>query len=326
MNILKCIIYWLSIIADAYTIYNGVDNVAATISKEPPFLLNIIIYILLIVSIFFVFIYTVAWIINRKCKRCGTRNIPCSWYYFFRAKIKNKTNTALNAMHSLYHSMYEQEEKIRNNRDRYNDLETIKIDVIKPFLQSAKRELQNALGIKVNISIKLLTVVENQYILETYAYLMDRPSENRDMQNNYILLAGDKDLLVDLKLCHKVSKNYSKKHGNGKYAINSIFNFLMIHKNNTDWMSNDIDIDEKNEEFFSSSDNRNCYKSLGIFVIKAPKIDSSDVADVGPLKGFLTFDSVDPNIFVEKECREIMGFIAHCLYEIINETYHVSSK
>lgn len=322
MKVLKFIFYLISICVDTYAFIVGINDISRKISNPPSPLLISAVWIVFIATLLFTIIYTGHWLMKQKCQYCGTHNIPCSLYSFYRAKLKNQTKTALHAMHFVYHSMYEQKQKIRNNRLTYKDLDSIKQDIIRPFLENVRMALQSALGFDVNISIKLLRKHGDKELLETYTYLIKSSysEKQRDIQS-YILLINTSEGYVSLNSCYNASIDYDKKHGNKEYATNSIFNYLMLKKEATDWLSNDINIDERNKKFYSSSKFRKHYRSLAVFVIKAPRVSSSDSNENSHLKGVLTFDSEKPNLFVEKESREIMGFIAHCLYEIINETY-----
>lgn len=323
MRILKFIFYCISVCVDLYAFIVGIDEISSKISQTPSLLLISSVWAIFIVTLSFVIIYTVHWIVKHRFKVCGTHSIPCSLYSYYRARLKNKTKTALHAMHFIYHSMYEQKQKIRNNRTNYNNIESIKESIIKPFLENARMALQSSLGFDVNISIKLFKICDGKEILETYVYLIkSSDSENQRMiYNNYILLIDTSESYANLGSCCRAAIDYDQKNGNEKYAINSIFNYLMIKKEATDWLSNDLDLDEKYENFYSSSKYRKLYRSLAVFVIKAPKSVLLNSDESNSIKGLLTFDSEKSNLFVEKECREIMGFIAHCLYEIINETY-----
>ncbi len=317
MKILRFAIYLISVCVDVYAFFVGINEISYKISHNPSPLLIGSIWIIFIGTFVFVIMHTIHWAVKRKCQNSGTHNIPCSLYSYYRAKLKNQTKTALHAMHFVYHSMYEQKEKIRNNRMVYKDLDSIKGNIINPFLEDARMALQTSLGIDVNISIKLLKKCNDKNILETYFYLIKslKSEDKREVQNSYILLLDASENLVNYNSCCSASIDYNRRFGNEEYATNSIFNYLMIKENATDWLSNDLEIDEKEAQFYSSSKYRKCYRSLAVFVIKAPQNTNA--------KGLLTFDSEKPNLFVEKECREIMGFIAHCLFEIINETYYV---
>ncbi len=88
------------------------------------------------------------------------------------------------------------------------------------------------------------------------------------------------------------------------------------------WMSNDLDVEEQADNFHSSSEYRHLYKSLAVFLIKRPTLGEHDVQVINEVEGLLTFDACKSNVFVEKECRQIMGFVAHCVFEIFKEISH----
>ena len=57
------------------------------------------------------------------------------------------------------------------------------------------------------------------------------------------------------------------------------------------------------------------YKSMAVFKIAPPE------RNILP-EGLLIFDTEDKGRFAEKECSQLMGYIAHLLYELFLE-YHI---
>lgn len=319
---LKKAFYVISVCVDIYAFIVGINDISHKISKEPSPLLMLVIWIVFVLTLLFSVAYTIYLIVKLKCQNCGTHKIPCSIYAYYRAKIRNKTKTAIYAMHMIYHCMYEEKQKI-HNADIDNDIDSIKSNVNR-FLENAGWALRIILGIEINISVKLASQHSGNDILETYTYVIGKMNANkRHKFNKYILDVNLNKRYVDLHSCCLASRQYALEKGNSEYATNSVFNYLLL-KGGGYWLSNDLDLDEKNEMFYSSSDYRKCYCSLGIFAIKAPKLSE----DVGLLhsKGFLTFDSEKPNLFVENECQQLMGFIAHCLFEILIEYNYAACK
>lgn len=104
-----------------------------------------------------------------------------------------------------------------------------------------------------------------------------------------------------------------------KYEVNSIFTYL-INQRKRYWMSNDLQIDQMNGNFFTSSDNYpEYYKSLAVFSIAPPD------KDVLP-EGLLIFDTKKTGKFSETECAQLFGYIAHLLYELLTEYNKYESK
>ena len=104
-----------------------------------------------------------------------------------------------------------------------------------------------------------------------------------------------------------------------KYEVNSIFTYL-ITKRKRYWMSNDLTVDEKANDFFTSSDNYpELYQSMAAFSITPP--DSSVIPE-----GLIIFDTKKKGRFSEEECVNLFGYIAHLFYELIIEYNCYESK
>lgn len=309
-------IYILSIFADLYTIYSGLESTIKNWIAEPPLWIIILAYLLFIISILYVVYYSLHLYLMRKCILSGTHEIPCSLFSYMWAKYINKTRTSLHVMHKIYHESYFTKQKIRDNRDRYNNIEAIK-PLVKHFLDTAILAVQRTLHIDTKISVKKITQIQQDYVLQTYIYVTGNLNghEMRSTERKYIITELNDNMPRTLSTWYDVSKHYATRNGNAQYVSNSIFNY-MIGMGVPCWMSNDLKIDEQNKIFHTSSDYRSLYKSLAAFLIMKPKDDENEVSEV---EGILTFESDKTNVFVEKECQQIMGFVAHCLYEIFKE-------
>ena len=112
----------------------------------------------------------------------------------------------------------------------------------------------------------------------------------------------------------EIAKKYHKDHGvNRKYEVNSIFTYLITHKERF-WMSNDLRRDADNGIFYTSSDNYpDFYKSLAVFSIAPP-----EKIEVLP-EGLIIFDTKKTGRFSETECVNLLGYIAHLFYELLKE-------
>lgn len=85
-------------------------------------------------------------------------------------------------------------------------------------------------------------------------------------------------------------------------------------------MTNDLSVDQQRNTFYTSSENfPRDYKSLAIFKIIPPE------KDVLP-EGFIIFDSEKCGLFSEEICAQIMGLVAHFLYEIFFEINEYEKK
>ncbi len=236
-------IFGVSLVADIVTIIPGISKIANIFFENPsPFILGI--FKLIAVFCFIITIcYILFWVVKRKCIKHGTHGIPCSIYSLYHARFKNHTHGMLYAMHMIYHEMYKARHEIINDRKRYYNQETIK-PVIDKYLDTVVKTLQTTLRIKVRLSVKKMTREENTIILKTYTYVVDKMDSELEHRkfNDYIVLVNENELYDDITSWCKASRKYAKKHGNGRYASNSIFNY-MIGNGIDYWMSNDLDVE-----------------------------------------------------------------------------------
>lgn len=301
--------------ADGYTLYTGVDSISKKIMAAPPFWLIALIWVILIFTILYALTYTLLMLMRNRCTKCGTHNIPCSIMAYFHAKCQNRTQTSIKMMQGLYKKMVQSRQTIKKDKQRYPNINSRR-EIIEDFLVASRETLKKSLFVNVRISLKTFCKKDENYILQTYTYVIENLDDNkRTKKNDYILSLRGTDTYQDLKTWHNASKSYSEKHGRTPFASNSIFNYL-VATGNLYWLSNDLDKDEKDGIFHTSSEYRNLYNSLGVFLIKSPIKEESAKSDI---KGVLTFDSSKTNIFVERECQLLMGFITYCVYELLED-------
>lgn len=312
---MKRIIYVISIVADVYTLYTGVDAVSKKIIETPPFWVIALIWMILIFTVSYALMYTLLMLMRNRCIKCGTHNIPCSIMAYFHAKCQNRTQTSIKMMQGLYKKMVQSRQIIKKDKQRYSNINSRK-EIIEDFLVASRETLKKSLFVNVRISLKTFCQKGNNNILQTYTYVIENLDDNkRTKKIDYILSLRGTDTYQDLRTWHNASKSYSEEHGRTPFASNSIFNYL-VATGKLYWLSNDLDEDEKNGIFHTSSEYRNLYNSLGVFLIKSPV--EVEIPKSG-IKGVLTFDSSRTNIFVERECQLLMGFITYCVYELLED-------
>ena len=218
-------------------------------------------------------------------------------------------------MQGLYKKMVQSRQIIKKDKQRYSNINSRR-GIIEDFLVASRETLKKSLFVNVRISLKTFCQKDDNNILQTYTYVIENLDDNkRTKKIDYILSLRGTDTYQDLKTWHNASKSYSEEHGRTPFASNSIFNYL-VATGNLYWLSNDLDKDEKDGIFHTSSEYRNLYNSLGVFLIKSPIEVESAQSDI---KGVLTFDSSKTNIFVERECQLLMGFITYCVYELLED-------
>lgn len=313
-NCIKTFFFIVSFLADSYTFYTGVDTISNKIINKPPFWLILLIWVIIAATFLYILVYVLSWFLRDRCIKYGTHAIPCSLMAFFRVKCQNRTQTSLKMVQGLYKKMVQAKHMIKSDKQKYSNINSRK-DIIDDFLAASRDTLKKSLFVNVRISLKTFYQKEDKNILQTYTYVIENMDDNnRTKKIDYILSINGTDAYQDLKTWHNASKSYSEKHGRTPFASNSIFNYL-IATGNLCWLSNDLSKDEKDGIFHTSSEYRNLYNSLGVFLIKSP----TTLQTHHNIKGVLTFDSSKTNIFVEKECELLMGFIAYCVYELLED-------
>ena len=313
-NIFKVLLFIISLGADCYTIYLGVDAVGSQIITNPPFWLVVIIWLIFVSTLLYVVCYSVILLLRNRCIKYGTHNIPCSLLAYFHAKCQNRTQTSINIIQGLYKEMVYARQIIKNAKPKYQNVNSRK-DIVDDFLFVSRDALKKALFVNVSISLKTFCQKDDKSILQTYTYVIENLDDNnRTKKIDYILSIQGTEAYPDLKTWCTASKKYSEKYGRTPFASNSIFNYL-VATGKGNWLSNNLCRDEVDGIFHTSSENRELYNSLGVFLVKSPDTNSSKSG----IKGVLTFDSSKTNIFVEKECKLLMQFIAYCVYELLED-------
>lgn len=314
IKIIKALLYLISICADCYTLYLGVDAVGGIFIANPPFWLILLIWVFFIGTFLYALFYTLLLLLRNSCIKYGTHNIPCSLMALYHAKFRNRTQTSMKMMQGLYKEMVHARQMIRNEKEKYQNINSRK-DIIDEFLEVSREALKKTLFVNVRISLKTFCQKEEKSILQTYTYVIENLDDNkRTKKIDYILSLQGTDAYPDLKTWRKASKLYSDEHGRNPFASNNIFNYL-VATGKYYWLSNDLGKDESDGIFHSSSEYRSLYNSLGVFLVKSPETNDS----LSDIKGVLTFDSSKTNIFVERECQLLMGFIAFCVYELLED-------
>lgn len=274
--------------------------------------------ILTALSIILIIVY-----MNIKRKEAGTHNIPCSWVFYWRYKIKNKNNTLLENLHQdIYHNfnnLVEQIQKTKKGNKR-------KHLVVKDFKNSIIILLQNFhdifnknFNLDLSINIYQATQEDDFTIVKRSIFLRSskerRKNKQRDPNYKYVINSCDDKHIENYT--YQARNNKNNKSIFERYNINSIFDYLMTSSKSS-WISNDLKTDEKNNLFFSSSEyykNGN-YKSLAAFAIIPP---SSGEFEQDKVRGILTFDSEKTQVFAEEECNMLMGLMAHLIFEVLKQ-------
>ena len=305
-------------IANLITYITGIDNVLNILNKYLPFfspyLIIVINILLLSLLIFYCPILLTIYVTLSRRKKIGTHNIECSPLNFFVYRLLNKNGKLLKLVHcKLYHHSYKLKNEIRKglilNREQLQER-------IGDLLNLTGPSLKDVFNLTLSINIKLLSYSsDNKSFLTPYVQVQRESikrdvSKERNLNHKYIVLP-DKD--ADQKRAFLDAKHYHEHNEERIYQVNSIFNYL-FNSNTRYWMSNDLSKDEADEIFFTSSENYpRHYKSMAVFKI-VPPFKKEAIPE-----GLLIFDTENTGCFVEEECAQLMGLIAHLLYEIFLE-------
>lgn len=314
--------------ANLLTYITGVHSILEFIDAKGwmcAFMIRLLLVVINPILLFILILYASIWLLLYLTlpyrKDIGTHGIECKFLMLFTYKRGIRARKILRIIHkNLYHQAYEIRDGIRKgNTADYDALQR----PISDFLQTVNFSIKQVFGIDLTINVKRISFDnKNNPILTPYAYYRNTcaksPSHTRSFDYRYALEANPLGVF-SLKDYASRAENYNKSNANRNFKINSVFNYLLNDKK-AYWMSNDLSKDIGSKIFYTSSDNYpQCYKSLAIFKIVPPE------KDVIP-EGLIVFDSERIGIFSEEECAQLMGLIAHLLYEIFLEMNNNEKK
>ncbi len=250
----------------------------------------------------------------------GTHGIPCSVLSLYRFKIANRHNKLLKSIHKdIYHSFYKLKDDMHMRRIQNIDDANKGLEDLLYFIHTA---LLKSFNLDLTISVKRLILdKKNNLCLVPFKHfrsIAERKMTNpRDFNYCYYIDLGEYEKTTRYTA---KARQYCESHGNNReYEINSIFTYLITQRKRY-WMSNDLTIDEKNDVFYTSSDNYiEFYNSMAAFSIAPPN------KSVLP-EGLLIFDTRKTGVFSEEECVNLFGYIAHLFYELLIEYSNYESK
>lgn len=253
-------------------------------------------------------------------KRIGTHRIECKPFNMFIYRFLNKNGKLLKVVHrELYHRSYKLKEEIR--KGHILEREQLQ-EKITEFLKYVGLSLRDIFNLSLSINVKLLSYSSDEALfLSPYIQIQQENNEifidkERNLTYKYIILL---DNSTNLQKACSDAKHYNDHDNKKTYCVNSIFNFLM-NSQIRHWMSNDLSKDMSKGIFYTSSENYPThYKSMAVFKIMPPERNVLS-------EGLLIFDTNETGRFVEEECSQLMGFVAHLLYEFFLEYNYYEQK
>lgn len=305
-------LFWVySFGANFVTYISGIEVTKLWLEKSFPSWLCYIILIanaifLLIVMLYCV-ILAIQFVTSNYRKSIGTHGIPCNIQRTFVCKCRNRNASLLRCIHNdLYHQAYKIKTSIINGDINTRHLQ----NEIASFLLTTNIAIMKMFGVDLNVNIKILcTKPHEDFHLLPYCHYRNKESHKSEFAREY-----EFSYLVSTNLCWDLTHYVleCKNHSNTIKKVNSIFNYL-LNDHAAYWMSNDLCKDENKKLFYTTSDNfPHCYSSMAVFKIAPPESTSLP-------KGLLIFDTTQKGVFVEEECAQLMGLVAHLLYELFFE-------
>lgn len=262
-------------------------------------------------------------LIKQELKDAGTHEIPVAIVPYWRYKKQFKMLPLLRIMHcDLYHKLLRSENEIsrkkrqrpqeqRNNPLSVNDA----IPELTQLLDCFHTILYDIFKLDLSISFYLSELEDGNTVLTRCLFLQSRKEQNRGhnrtLNYKYFIESCNRPDLSDYA---SNADHYIRNNPNSQYKKNSIFDYVLT-TNNPSWISNDLEADEKDSKFRTSSGYyKERYKSLAVFAIIPPGAANSPQ---NAIKGLLTFDSHKTKVFCEEECTMLMGLMAHLLHELL---------
>ena len=144
-----------------------------------------------------------------------------------------------------------------------------------------------------------------KFIIKELRYNKDITNDN-ELKKFVTILNGKKTEYEESGVELKINSAYLQVFGKGRHFF----------------MSNNLDKSEEMELFLSTSvDYKKYYKSLAVFLI-SPTIDSNVCIETNNSQtfkpsGMLIVDSESKNIFRREQIKDLIGYFAHRLHEII---------
>ena len=282
-----------------------------------PIMSSILVYFnyifLLPIAIFLIISYVIGRFTWKYRERIGTHGIPCALINVYYYKIANLHNKLLRSIHkNIYHNIYKLKDDISNHRIQSIAEANKGID---DLLYDIHVAIMRSFGLDLTISIKRLIMDrDNNLCLIPFKHF--RNGKDRNVSNprafNYSYYIEPDEYERLSRYATKARQYHNQQGENRKYEVNSVFTYL-ITKRMRYWMTNDVTLDDKAGNFYTSSDNYpEFYKSIAVFSLTPPE------SNILP-EGLIIFDTKKKGAFSEEECVNLFGYIAHLLYELILE-------
>lgn len=312
--------------ADALAYFQYLEKwlISLGISPEKAASVNgFVLHITSIIIIALIIAYIIYHIVMHKLKNAGTRGIPCAILPYYYFKLRNMHHTLLTELHhGVYHQMFLVKQhvaqlKLQNAQNVDLPLTAIEQE-IGEVLSTFYKLLHSVFYIDLSISVYLLSENQSrQPILTKVAFFRSQSEGKKEGERTigvpYLVSRSDDQAIENYV---NRAREYNTQHGNGSYLKNSVFDHI-LSTNQHEWLSNDLKLDDKGNQFFSSSPNVNrFYHAMAAFAILPPTCVGNQHSAI---KGILTFDSTKRNVFSQDECFFSMGLMAHVLYDILEE-------
>lgn len=284
---------------------------------------NIIADISFVIGIILFILFLVRLILDYFRKRLGTHKIPISY-----------NTLIIYIITKLFHSKYEDletafcrlsNEAIRSVKKK-DDIKELK-NVLAPFFAQVGQELEERYNVNFSINYKSFFTDDGGgcCLLPEAADCSYQPKEHLYRYNDFVysLNSNENKGKISDYICTAQEQN--KPDGTKDRRIgNNIFFYLFRNPETTEYITNDLEKEEKEGNFFTGSLNYPLfYKSLAVFPIRKleppKKSKKKEEKKEDPLLGFLIIDAPQKGVFVEKEFKKIGDLLKNNILKIYDK-------
>ncbi|WP_455613366.1 hypothetical protein [Bacteroides congonensis] len=195
-------------------------------------------------------------------------------------------------------------------------------NAIEEYLSLCNDIIYRLIGADCSVNVKLInSKLENEYFEATTYKRYTSETEKKNCESPRLSEGKFKIKFHEgvswSKSISCVKNDIENANAKENYIRNSAYDYV-ISSNIRYWMSNNLQLDLKQNKFLCSNDNwETFYNSIAVFTI-APPTDNKPGEECQNIIGLLIFDSLKSHAFINRKCKLMMGLMAHMLYELFN--------
>lgn len=309
----------LSVLGNICSICSGKDSTTSHIVElwNELGLTNLLPYlnILVVMVVLYLLVY---WI----CYKLGVRKVRCSVTCLICYILNSFKNNSEYYIHQLlYHKKYSLLKALKHKEvTKYEDI--VLQNAIEEYLRLCNDIIYRLIGADCSVNVKLINSKLEDGCFEATTY--KRYTSETEKKNCESPRLSEGKFIIKFhemvnweKSVNSVNCDIDNDRNNKKYIRNSAYDYV-ISSNVRYWMSNNLQLDLKQNKFVCSNDNwATFYNSIAVFTI-APPTDNKPEEECQNIIGLLIFDSLKSHAFTNRKCKLMMGLMAHMLYELFN--------